>query len=167
MHASKKSVIPSVIPKASWRNPLHLLATGLGAGASPVAPGTMGTLVAIPIYVWAASLSTEGYALFVLLLAVMGIGLCHKTAKDWGVHDHASIVWDEIVGYLITLFAMPIHWGWMLLGFGVFRFFDIVKPWPIRWVDRRVTGGFGIMLDDVLAGLASCLVLHGLASLIG
>ena len=148
-------------------NLIHGLAVGFGSGLSPKAPGTMGTLVAVPIYYGLSFLSLENYAIVILLLAGIGIFLCGKTAKDWGVHDHSSIVWDEIVGYLITLFALPLHWGWILAGFILFRLFDILKPWPIRWVDRQVTGGLGIMLDDMLAGFFSCLVLHGAAYLLG
>jgi phosphatidylglycerophosphatase A len=79
-----------------------------------------------------------------------------------GVHDHGAIVWDEVVGLLITMIAAPAGWGWLLVGFGLFRFFDIIKPWPIRWLDAKVHGGFGIMIDDVLAGVFSFICLQGL-----
>ncbi|MEE9551479.1 MAG: phosphatidylglycerophosphatase A, partial [Gammaproteobacteria bacterium] len=99
-------------------------------------------------------------------LLVIGIYLCEKTAKDLKVHDHSAIVWDEIVGYLITMIAAPIGWLWILLGFMLFRLFDIWKPWPIGWVDRRVSGGFGIMLDDVIAGLYGLVILQIIAYLL-
>ena len=83
-------------------------------------------------------------------------------ARDLGVHDHGGIVWDEFVGYWITMFLLPVRWEWVLGGFLLFRLLDIWKPWPIRWADRQVHGGLGIMLDDVLAGFVACAVLHGL-----
>lgn len=148
-------------------NLMHWLACGFGSGISPVAPGTMGTLVAVPIYYGLSFFRLDYYALVVLFLAAIGIFLCDKTAKDWGVHDHQSIVWDEIVGYLIAMTALPVQWNWMLAGFCLFRFFDILKPWPIGWADRQVSGGLGIMLDDVLAGMISCFILHGARYLLG
>lgn len=143
-----------------WRNPVHLLAFGFGAGAVPVAPGTFGTLVAVPVYYFMQSLSTTWYALLLALMFAAGVWLCDRTARDMNTHDHPGIVWDEIVGYLITMFMAPAGWWWMLIGFLLFRLFDIWKPFPIRWLDRRVTGGLGIMLDDVAAGIAAALVLQ-------
>jgi phosphatidylglycerophosphatase A len=102
------------------------------------------------------------YLVLTALLGLAGIWLCGYTARALGVHDHGGIVWDEIVGLLITLIAVPPDWRWLLAGFLLFRLFDILKPWPIRWLDRRVGGGFGIMIDDVLAGLFALLCLHGL-----
>jgi len=90
----------------------------------------------------------------------VGIYLCGKTADALGVHDHGGIVWDEIVGYLITMIAVPLDWKWVLVGFILFRIFDIWKPWPIKWVDSKVSGGLGIMLDDVLAGIFAAVGLH-------
>lgn len=150
----------SPLPTSIWRNPVHFLAFGFGSGAMPFAPGTFGTLMAVPVYLLMGSLDLWLYLLITLLLAIVGVWLCHVTARDLGVHDHSGIVWDEIVGYLITMIAAPPGWQMMLLGFILFRFFDILKPWPIRWVDRRVPGGLGIMLDDVLAGTFAALVLQ-------
>jgi phosphatidylglycerophosphatase A len=144
-----------------WRHPVHFLAFGLGAGLMPVAPGTFGTLVALPLYLYLQQLSNGGYLLWVILLFLVGIGLCAKTARDLQTPDHSGIVWDEIVGYLVTMFMAPTGWVWMLLGFLWFRLFDIWKPFPIRWLDRHVHGGLGIMLDDVAAGLAAALALQG------
>jgi phosphatidylglycerophosphatase A len=149
-------------PPSIWRNPIHFLAFGFGSGAMPVAPGTFGTLVAVPIYWWLQPLSLLSYLVVVLAVTVVGIWLCHVTSRDLGVHDHAGIVWDEIAGYLITMIAAPPGWEWMLAGFVLFRFFDIIKPWPIGWVDRRVHGGLGIMLDDVLAALYAWAILQGI-----
>lgn len=138
----------------------QFLALGFGSGLSPVAPGTFGTLAAVPLVallLWAGNL----YLLaFVLVGSVLGVYLCGKTADDIGHHDHAAIVWDEVVGYGITLLWAPLHWQTLLLGFVLFRLFDIVKPWPIRWLDKTVHGGVGIMLDDIMAGIAALISLQ-------
>jgi phosphatidylglycerophosphatase A len=105
-------------------------------------------------------LPLPGYVLVLVLAAGLGIYLCGRTARDLGVHDHPGIVWDEFVGFWITMLLVPVHWVWILAGFVLFRLFDIWKPWPIRLVDRQVHGGFGIMLDDVLAGVYAWLVLQ-------
>ena len=147
-------------PASIWRNPVHFLAFGFGSGAAPVAPGTFGTVVAIPIYLLMQPLTLWVYVLVTLLLTAIGVWLCHVTSRDLGVHDHSGIVWDEIVGYLITMVAAPPDWQWVIVGFVLFRLFDIVKPWPIGWVDRRVQGGLGIMLDDVLAAVYAGVVLQ-------
>jgi phosphatidylglycerophosphatase A len=144
-----------------WRNPIHILAFGLGSGLAPVAPGTFGTLVAVPIYLGLIQVAgLWGYLAVVAAMAILGIWICHASSRDLGVHDHPGIVWDEIVGYLLTMAAAPAGWLWVVLGFVLFRFFDILKPWPIAWADRRVSGGLGIMLDDVLAAVYAWLVLR-------
>jgi len=147
-------------PAPNLRNPVHLLAFGFGSGAMPFAPGTFGTLVAVPIYLLMAPLALTAYLVAVSLMFVVGIWLCERTSRDLGVHDHGGIVWDEIVGYLITMIMAPAGWLWLLLGFVLFRLFDIFKPWPINSIDRKVGGGLGIMLDDVVAGLFSLLVMQ-------
>lgn len=136
----------------SMKNPTHLLAFGFGLGLAPKAPGTFGTLAALPFFALMQHLSMPVYAAIVALMGVIGIYLCDKTARDMGEHDHPGIVWDEVVGMLITMAALPNGWHWWLIAFIAFRFFDIIKPWPIRLLDRHVHGGFGIMIDDVLAG---------------
>ena len=147
----------------NWFNPIHLLAFGFGSGAAPKAPGTWGTLAAVLIYWPLSQLSPEHYLLMLLVTSVMGIYICGQTARDLGVHDHGSIVWDEFVGFWITMFAAPVGWVWVVVGFVLFRFFDIIKPWPISWIDKKITGGFGIMLDDVIAGVMAAVVLQGIA----
>jgi phosphatidylglycerophosphatase A len=137
----------------NWRNPVHLLAFGLGSGAAPKAPGTFGTLAAIPLYLLIQPLSPVSYLALVVAMFLLGIWLCGRTSRDLGVHDHGGIVWDEWVGFLLTLWMAPTGFIWLLAGFVLFRLFDILKPWPIGWLDRHVSGGLGIMLDDVLAGL--------------
>jgi phosphatidylglycerophosphatase A len=142
-----------------WRNPIHFLAFGFGSGAIPKAPGTWGTLAAVPFVLIWQQLPLAGYVLVLVVATLLGIWLCDRTAKDMGVHDHGGIVWDEFVGLWLTMLLAPPGWLWLLAGFALFRLFDIWKPWPIGWVDRRVGGGFGIMLDDLLAGLMALLVL--------
>lgn len=153
-------------PKPSMGNPVHLLAFGFGAGCSPTAPGTMGTLLAVGLYLPLATLSLFYYLLVLLVVVVLGVWLCDKASRDLGVHDHPGIVWDEIAGYLLTMTAAPAGWPWILVGFGLFRLFDIWKPWPIGWLDRRVTGGLGIMLDDLVAGVFAAVGLQLIARLL-
>jgi phosphatidylglycerophosphatase A len=142
------------IPVSMLLNPIHLLSLGFGSGLSPYAPGTMGTLVAIPLYLLLSQLELLTYLIVVVAGFLIGIYLCDKTSKALGVHDHSGIVWDEFIGYWITMIAIPaVTWQWILAGFVLFRFFDIAKPWPVKVADKRVPGGFGIMLDDLLAGL--------------
>ncbi len=141
------------------RHPVVFLACGFGSGASPWAPGTAGTLVAIPVYLGLSQLAMIWYMIVVGLMFLLGIYLCHRAASILGQHDHAAIVWDEIVGYLITMSLMPPGWIWVIAGFIAFRLFDILKPWPISWLDRHIGGGLGVMLDDVLAGVAGLAVL--------
>ncbi len=128
----------------------------------PKAPGTFGTLSAIPLYFLMNDLSLWWYVLITILITLIGIYLCAYTSKALGVHDHGGIVIDEIAGYLITMIAVPLDWLWVITGFVLFRLFDIFKPWPISWIDKNIQGGFGIMLDDVLAGLFSLFILQGI-----
>ena len=142
------------------RNPMQFLAFGFGSGLSPKAPGTAGTLVAIPIYLLIADLSLLHYTLFIAVTSLLGIWICGVASRQLNVHDHPGIVWDEFVGYWITMWAVPADWTWIIAGFVAFRVFDIVKPWPISVLDRRVGGGLGIMVDDMLAGVMACITLH-------
>ena len=153
--------------KAILTNPIHLLAFGFGAGLSPKAPGTVGTVVAVLIYLLLPSMSPLIFAGLILLSFLFGIWICGKTADDLGVHDHGGIVWDEFVGYWITMFMAPTGLIWVLLGFVLFRLLDIFKPWPIKWADKELSGGLGIMLDDVLAGIMAALCIQALVVLIG
>ena len=149
--------------KALLTNPNHFFAFGFGSGLAPRAPGTVGTLVAIPIFWVIQDLSWPLYVSWLLVTFVLGVVWCGRSSRALGVHDHGGIVWDEMVGYWLTMFFAPAGWQWMLLGFILFRFFDILKPWPIGAVDRRVHGGFGIMIDDVLAGVYAWISLQALA----
>lgn len=148
------------ISTAILKNPIHCLAFGFGSGLAPKAPGTFGTLMAVPIYFLLLQFSPLIYALIVLTAFIIGIYLCGKTADDLGVHDHPGIVWDEFVGFWITMFAAPPGLLWLVVGFALFRLFDIWKPWPIKILDSRIETGFGIMIDDVLAGIYAFVVLQ-------
>lgn len=149
-------------PPSVWRNPIHFAAFGFGAGAIKIAPGTFGTLAAIPLCILLQDLPLLMYISITAALFLLGVWLCQITTRDLGVHDHPGIVWDEIVGYLITMIAAPAGWLWIVLGFALFRFFDIWKPWPINLLDRHVKGGFGVMIDDVMAGVYAWLVMQGI-----
>jgi len=142
------------------RHPVNFLALGFGSGLVPVAPGTAGTLAAIPVYLLLQPLAPELYLPLVALLFVVGIPICAFTAKRLGVHDHPGIVWDEVVGYLVTMAFAPAHWLWVVAGFVLFRIFDVAKPWPIKWLDQQVHGGLGIMLDDLVAGVFAAVLLQ-------
>jgi phosphatidylglycerophosphatase A len=142
------------------RNPMQFLAFGFGSGLSPKAPGTAGTLVAVPIYLLIADLSLLHYTLFIAVTSLLGIWICGVASRQLKVHDHPGIVWDEFVGYWITMWAVPADWTWIIAGFVAFRVFDIVKPWPVSVLDKRVGGGLGIMVDDMLAGVMACITLH-------
>lgn len=148
------------IPPRLLLNPLHLLSLGFGSGLSPRAPGTCGTLVAIPPYLLLVQLPPVWYLAAIVITFAIGVFLCDYTSKALNVHDHPGIVWDELVGFWVTMVAVPVGWPWILAGFVLFRLFDIVKPWPVKIADQKLTGGFGIMLDDLLAGLYALICLH-------
>jgi len=144
------------------KNPIHLLSLGFGTGLAPKAPGTFGTLVGIPAVLLFAPLGVNAYVGVVVAFALLGIFLCGETGKVLKQHDDPAIVWDEVVGYMVAFIAIPITWQTLLLGFVLFRFFDIRKPWPIRAADKHVKGGLGVMVDDLLAGLCVLAILHAL-----
>jgi phosphatidylglycerophosphatase A len=145
------------------RNPDHLFAFGFGSGLAPFAPGTFGTLAAIPVYWLIQDLTLPLYVLWLVVTFALGVYWCDRSSRRLGVHDHGGIVWDEMVGYWITMLLAPTGLVWIVIGFVLFRIFDVLKPWPINWLDRRVGGGFGIMIDDVLAGVYALIVLQLLA----
>ncbi len=152
-------------PKQILIDPILFLAFGFGSGLAKKAPGTFGTLAAAPLYCLLAQTNNLIYSAVTLIATVTGCWICGKAAEKLGEHDFGGIVWDEIAGYLITLWFIPFSWTNVVLGFILFRFFDILKPWPIKIADQRVKGGFGIMLDDVLAGVFANLVLVVLVKL--
>lgn len=140
-------------------NPVLFLAFGFGSGLIKKMPGTMGTVAAIPLYLLFIQANIWLYSVLTIIVTVIGIRICDDAAILLGEHDFGGIVWDEIAGFLITMWLVPFSWLAVLQGFILFRIFDIFKPWPIKWVDKHVHGGFGIMLDDVLAGILAALVL--------
>ena len=148
-------------------NPIHFLAVGLGSGLSPIMPGTMGSLMAIPLWLLFWGLQPTLYWVFILVTFVFGCYICQKTSDDTHTHDSGHIVWDEFVGMWITLYFIPqFSILWVTIAFVAFRLFDMAKPWPIRWFDKRVPGGFGIMVDDVIAAIFSSLTVWVLAYLL-
>lgn len=148
-------------------NPIHFLAVGLGSGLSPITPGTMGSLMAIPLWLLFWGLQPALYWVFILVTFVFGCYICQKTSDDTHTHDSGHIVWDEFVGMWITLYFTPqLSLLWVTIAFVAFRLFDMAKPWPIRWFDKRVPGGFGIMVDDVIAAIFSSLSVYVLTFII-
>ena len=142
------------------RNPVHFLAFGFGSGLFAKAPGTAGTLLGILAWMFLVNLSLVTYIIVIVIAALAGIYFCGKTARDLNVHDHSGIVWDEIVGIWLAMILVPVTWGWIFVSFLLFRFFDILKPWPISWIDKNISGGIGIMADDLLAGGFTAIVLY-------
>jgi len=140
------------LAKKVFTHPLHFLAFGFGSGLSPKAPGTAGTWAAIPLILLAHYPGLPLWILFLVTTAV-GIWAADWSSKDLGVHDHSGIVIDEFAGMMLTMIFIPLSWLGLVLGFVLFRIFDIWKPWPIRHIDQKVHGGLGIMLDDLLAGV--------------
>ena len=147
-------------PLPDLKNPVHLLAFGFGAGLVPRAPGTAGSLVGAAMYVPLSGLPLVIYLPLVAGMFAAGVWLCGRTAADLGVHDHGGIVFDEIVGVLVAMIALPLDWIWLICGLLLFRLLDVLKPWPISLLDRRVGGGLGIMLDDLAAGAITLAVLQ-------
>ncbi len=148
-------------------NPIHLLAVGLGSGMSPIMPGTMGSAMAIPLWLLFNGLQPYLYWVLIVVAFIFGCFLCQKTSDDTHTHDSGHIVWDEFVGMWITLFFIPqISILWVTIAFVAFRIFDMAKPWPIRWFDKRIPGGFGIMVDDVIAAIFSSLSVYLLTFII-
>jgi phosphatidylglycerophosphatase A len=156
MITSRINIMAESVPaRPGWRQLLHdpvlFAAFGFGAGMSPKAPGTVGTLAAVPLYLGLLHLSPPLWWGAVIAMSLLGIWICGRAARRLGIADHPGIVWDEIVGFLLTMSAAGFSWINLLAGFVLFRLFDIAKPWPISWLDRNIKGGLGIMLDDIAA----------------
>lgn len=156
----------------NWRflfsHPAYFLSFGFGSGLLPKGPGTAGTLVAFPLYWFLAPRLNEAMFLMVLIWAfAIGVWVCDITTKALGAVDYGGIVWDEIVAFVLVLFFTPEGWQWQVLAFVLFRFFDIVKPEPIRHYDRTWHGGLGIMFDDILAAGYTLLTLAVIKSFLG
>jgi phosphatidylglycerophosphatase A len=133
-------------------HPAHFFSLGFGSGLVPKGPGTAGTLVGFPLYWLLAPLMNDYlFLLFLLFAFIVGVWICDKTGRALGVEDHGGIVWDEIVAFMLVLFFTPQGLYWQVLSFSLFRFFDIVKPEPIKYFDQNLHGGLGVMFDDLLA----------------
>ena len=158
------TVNSDLIPRPSWRfllsRPAHLIAFGFGAGLVPVAPGTWGTLLAFPLF-WLLQPQTDAleFLLAAAILFGLGVWACDATGRALGVADHGGMVWDETVAFLVVLFFTPAALHWQALAFLIFRLFDILKPPPIRYYDRTLKNGFGVMFDDLIAAFYTLLVL--------
>lgn len=153
---NRSKIIPP-FPAAVWRNPLYFLAFGLGSGRSPYAPGTVGTIVAIPCYLLLVYfLSPAAYLIFTVAFIAFSSWLCERISNETGTHDHPGMNIDEFAGFFVTMIAAPQGWLWIVLGFLLFRLFDIWKPWPISYIDKHIDNGFGMILDDVVAGIFAC-----------
>lgn len=146
--------------RISLANPQHFLAVGFGSGLIPLMPGTFGTLAGLPLVWLLAQSSWYVYISCCLIAILVGIKVCQTTSDAMQVHDHGSIVWDEIAGILVTFILLPVNWLTLVVGFILFRLLDIIKPWPIRTFDKKIHGGLGIMLDDIVAGALACAILH-------
>ncbi len=145
---------------AIWKYPVHWLAYGFGTGLIPFAPGTFGSLVGVALFWCMASMAAIPYAIVVGVMFVAGIFICGQTARDVGAVDPGFIVYDEVVGFLVAMYLLPADWRWIAGGFVVYRVFDIWKPFPIHWVEDKLGLGSGIMVDDVIAGIYTLLVLY-------
>jgi len=152
-------------PRDILFKPVHFISLGFGTGLSPFAPGTAGTLVGIIFYLGMTNFTWWTYSFVVLLFTFVGFYLCDETSRVLHDSDPSCVVWDEIVGYLITMYLVPREFVWILAGFLIFRFFDILKPWPIRRFEK-LKGGYGIMADDLMAGFYSWMVMQALLYLV-
>ena len=149
------------------KHPLGWLAAGFGAGFSPKAPGTVGSLVALlPWWWWLQAMPPWQYALVLASAFAIGVAAAEWVIRRTGIQDPSLVVWDEYLGMWIALIAAPTGWAWMLAAFVLFRFFDILKPWPVSWADKQIKGGFGAMLDDALAGVYALLAMQALQRLL-
>ncbi len=157
----KKLQTPQTVP-FDLANPVHFLALGFGSGLLRPAPGTWGTAMGCVLLLLVeplVSTQTWTFGLLCLAMTLIGVFLCGRTTTDIGLADHGAIVWDEIVGMFVTMLFVPFSLTALCFGFLFFRVFDILKPWPIGWLDERIHGGIGIMLDDLVAALYAGLVL--------
>jgi phosphatidylglycerophosphatase A len=154
--------------KFLFAHPAHLIAFGFGTGLVPKAPGTVGTLLGLPLFWLVTAVAPDLPNQLILLLAsfLFGVWACGRTGRALGVSDHGGMVWDEIVAYALVLLFTPAGWAWTTLAFLLFRFFDIIKPWPIRLADRRLKNGFGVMFDDLLAAGYALALIQGLLWLV-
>src|SRR5688572_27184351 len=146
-------------PAFVFSHPAHAIAFGFGAGLAPVAPGTFGTLLGWAIGLLLGGLAPAALLIVVLALFLAGVWACGVTGRHLGIADHGGMVWDEVVAFLLVLAVVPRELAWQAAAFVLFRFFDIAKPPPIRHLERRYGGGFGVMFDDLVAAAYTLFVL--------
>jgi len=147
------------VRKAALGTVTGFLAFGFGSGLSRFAPGTMGTIVAVPFIFLLKPLPPLIFWALLLTLFLLGVYLCGTTARRLGKHDPGGIVWDEMVAYWLVVAFIPAQWPWLLAAFILFRLFDILKPWPIKQSETLFSGGLGIMVDDIIAALYAMAIL--------
>lgn len=149
-------------------HPAHLIAFGFGSGLAPLAPGTVGTLLGLPLFWLTIAIAPDVPNQIILLIAafLLGVWACGRSGRALGVADHGGMVWDEIVAFALVLVFTPTDWPWTVSAFALFRLFDILKPWPIRLADTRLKNGFGVMFDDLLAAAYAIAALKGLQWLV-
>lgn len=150
--------------RPTWRfilsRPAYFIAFGFGAGLAPIAPGTVGTLLAFPLYwLFFPEVGALEFLLLILVLFILGVWACDTAGRALGVSDHSGMVWDETVAFLLVLFLVPATFYWQAAAFLLFRLFDILKPPPIRHYDQTLKSGFGVMLDDLIAAFYTLIVL--------
>lgn len=157
-------------PSFKWMlsHPAHVIALGFGSGLVPKAPGTAGTALGFAVYWMMQTMSGNSASLIALIIAslVLGVWASGVTGRNLGVADHGAIVWDEVAAFSLVLFFTPMSWLWYGLAFAAFRFFDILKPWPIRQCDACFKNGFGVMFDDLLAAIYTIAVIKGVQWLV-
>lgn len=157
---SERKVLTPTQRRALLSTPAGWLACGFGSGLAPIAQGTFGSLAAILPWLLLRQLSLSLNGLVIVIGFVMGVWACDVAGRALGVDDHRSLVWDEFIGQWIALLpALLSPWWAVALGFALFRLFDVWKPWPIRYLDKHLKGGFGVMVDDVIAGVFAAIVL--------
>lgn len=154
-------------PSQVWTNPLYFIAFGFGSGAMPFAPGTFGTLMAIPFYLLLRPLPLYAYVIFVAILIAVTSWISEKLSREIHIHDHPGMCIDEFVGFFVTMINAPHGIFWIILGVILFRIFDILKPWPIYILDEKIHGGFGMILDDVAAGIYAMIIIQILKLIVG
>lgn len=148
------------VPAQVWQNPLYFIAFGFGSGVIPFAPGTFGTLAAIPFYLLIQPLPFINYLILTVLFTLGSMWICDQVSREIHSHDHPGMCLDEFAGFFVTMIGAPTGAFWIITGFILFRLFDIWKPWPIRYLDENIHGGTGMVLDDVAAGFAAMLLLQ-------
>ncbi len=147
------------ISRSVWRNPVHFIACGFCTWLLPMMPGTFATVAGVVLFFMLVKLPFIIHLIIVILLQIAGVWLCGRTNQDFGTDDHPAASYDEVAGFQIVMLGIPATWYYVIIGFALFRLFDIWKPGPIGWIDRKVHGGVGVMLDDIVAALAAWAIL--------